>query len=50
MFDSTGLKRENVDLKDPEVVFHILDDTKNNNIIFGEQVASARDGMGRSFF
>ena len=34
-FDNTGLKESNVDLKDPEVHFHVLDDAWNNTVIFG---------------
>ena len=34
-FDGTPLREENVDLKEPQVCFHLLDDSWNNNIIFG---------------
>lgn len=30
LFETLGLKRENVSLKEPEVVFQVLDDVKNN--------------------
>lgn len=34
-FDGTGLKQSNVELKSPEVCFHVLDDARNNTVIFG---------------
>ena len=45
-----GLKRENVSLKEPEVVFQVFDDAKNNQIIFGRQVASSRNTQTRQTF
>lgn len=49
-FDSTELRAENVDLKEPEVCFHLLDDSRNNTVIFGRQVSKQRDSAGQSFF
>ena len=50
-FEAKGLKRENVSLQEPEVVFQVLDDAKNNQIIFGRQVASSRNtSTNKTFF
>ena len=51
LFEAKGLKRQNVSLKEPEVVFQVLDDAKNNQIIFGRQVASSRNtSTHKTFF
>ena len=49
-FDATELRAENVDLNDPEVCFHLLDDSWNNTVIFGRRVSQQRDASGQSFF
>lgn len=49
LFDESCLKKENVDFKDPEVIFTILDDARNNLTIFGRQVATAKQA-NVSFF
>ena len=50
MFDGTGLLEENIDLKNPELVLHLIDDARNNQVIFGRQVSNARDKLGKTFF
>ena len=49
-FEGTGLLEENVDLLNPELILHLIDDARNNQIIFGRQVSTARDANGKSFF
>ena len=39
-----------MDLHNPELCFHVLDDSRNNTVIMGRQVCTARDANGCSFF
>jgi len=47
-FKESGLIEENVDLENPEVVFKLLDDARNNEIIFGKLVAANKEAGGLS--
>lgn len=49
-FEVTDLRQEMVDLDEPEVCFRLLDDTRNNTMIFGREVSSQRDRDKQSYF
>ena len=49
-FNDTDLSAENVDLSNPEITFHLIDDSWNNKIFFGRQVSQQRNESGQSFF
>jgi hypothetical protein len=42
MFADTCLDRSNIDLTNPEVVFRIIDDSRNKISFFGKLIATAR--------
>ena len=41
---------ENVELHNPEVILKVIDDTRNQRVIFGREVSEQRDAEGKTFF